>query len=169
MRTFLSSVTNPSIECRVYSLSSCIQNYKEFYTWMYKNCTKDKKDVIEKKLEPLEECYDELLMKIQYRKTDKNVDVKLMSFSKNNEKIFEKYLNSNKIEYFLFDKNQNKKYKYYNNLFSWYDLCIEGSDEVIDNLYKVSKKDKSMQKYNNYFEIQSKFDNNEKISLVGDY
>ena len=169
MRTFVSPVIHISIEYKIYDLNCSVQIYKEFYKWMYENCRKDKKYVVQQKLEYLEESYEDLLSKIEHRKMDENVNVKLMSFSKNNEKIFGEYLNANKEEYFSFDKKQNKKSRYYNNLCSWYDLSIEGTDEAIDNLYKTSKEDGTKQKYNDYFKMHSKLECDDKIFLAGEY
>lgn len=166
----------PSIEVEFYCINNCIEVYNKFYKWMHENCNKDKSDVLEKKLEYLEDCYEELLKKIENRRTDKNANAKLMEFSRKNEKIFKTYIEDNKQEYYSFYQNKNKQYKYYNNLCSWYDIVIDGTDEVVDNLYKLSKSyNDNIEPYSHSYETQSGFVKykvtleKEKVVLVGEY
>ena len=148
---------NSSIECKVYSFNSCVKFYGEYYEWLNKMCEKDKRDIIKKQIEYLDECYSDLISKIKKRMNDEETYSKLMEFTNEFEDVLEEYLEDNREEYQLFESNKNKNSKYYSNLCSWYDMTIDDTDDIVNSLYNKVSHNNFQFKYNNSFMTTIKF------------
>jgi hypothetical protein len=126
------------IEYRFICELSAIEEYNLFYEFLLKNCNKDKEDIIKKELKYLDETYVNLVEDIIIKKSDEINKLKLFRLCCKSRDKLKRYLDKNKKEYYEYDsiKNEDKEYRYYNNMASWYSLKMDITDRVINNLTK---------------------------------
>lgn len=109
--------------------------YNSFFEWMSENIKENKNEVIEKDLKYLKQPYEEEELEILLRLEKGDNWLKLVRFNTKSTEDFKGIVNDMKDihNYFNEEELENKGYKHYNRLLSWYTATPKNIDKIINN------------------------------------